>query len=406
VRRAAITVPNSWSAARTDGVSDRGACDRRIVFGSVFDEEALEAATAFADRVLQLKRPFSILWDPRAISWPRLTTRLMRMGSEWAEKNALEWDTRVQAHALLVPNPVLASIASLLIRLFAPPQPVSILKDDDEARAFAQSCCARPRSWVKDSYDTRDEQASCSISWPSANAWAVAFGTHLGLLCLVGAPLGLLLYAVPRHTRRAAGATAAVVIASGVPLAVHLIRFSRPDGLPWMVPFLASTFGFSTAFKCLAAAMGTTPDGADINVPAWLLWFTSLPEPAFEGGRLQRCERSVVFRRVSVLMLKLLSLGALLSALLRSPSRLLCAEATGLVPRALNSLAHLWLIYLWASVCLDIGTLLLQLAGSACMLARLSPSIHDPPCPTTITIQTYTPHDPYMPHHHADVRAS
>ena len=115
---------------------------------------------------------------------PQISPKMMRMIRAWVDKNAVQWDTRVQAHALLLTNPLVRTVAQLVIRLFAPPQPVRIVRSEAEALAFHASCCARPvsplpciaascatpaelssigrKSWIWRVCDTR--QASCAIS--------------------------------------------------------------------------------------------------------------------------------------------------------------------------------------------------------------------------------------------------
>ena len=66
-----------------------------------------------------------MLWDPRGVRWPRLTPRHLRIIRAWVDANAEKWDTQVQAHALLLTNPIVRGVARLVIRLFAPPQPLA-----------------------------------------------------------------------------------------------------------------------------------------------------------------------------------------------------------------------------------------------------------------------------------------
>jgi len=173
----------------------------RVTGGRVFDETALISTYTFFGRVLTLRKPFTVLWDPRAVLVPRLSGKMMRMIREWVDAHAVQWDTHVQAHAILVTNPIVRAIASLVIRLFAPPQPIRIVTSEAEATAFARECCPRPRSWVKASYADRDQRFQvfsgawgggraasgaspdrvCSLVAPSAAAWLRALSTHIGL---------------------------------------------------------------------------------------------------------------------------------------------------------------------------------------------------------------------------------
>jgi hypothetical protein len=130
----------------------------RIVAGSRFDEAAVRDTQAFMTRVLRLRRPFSVEWDPRAISWPQFSPAMMRAVQDWVEVHVQAWDTHVQAHAVIVANPIARSFARFLVKFFLPPQPVGIVAHEAAAHEFAISCCPKPRSYVKTSYAARDER--------------------------------------------------------------------------------------------------------------------------------------------------------------------------------------------------------------------------------------------------------
>jgi hypothetical protein len=145
--------------ATLEKAPQRGQLPRLVVTGGrVYDEEALVGTYSFFNRVLALKRPFTVLWDPRRVVWPALSSRQLRMIREWVDEHARQWDTHVQAHAVLLTNPIVRSLARLVIRLFAPPQPIRIVRSEQEALEFHATCCPRPRSWVKASYADRDER--------------------------------------------------------------------------------------------------------------------------------------------------------------------------------------------------------------------------------------------------------
>lgn len=101
--------------------------------------------------------------------------------------------------------------------------------------------------------------------------------------------------------------------------------------------------------------------------------FTSLPEPCFESsGKPRRPRLADGTWRALLLVLKLGCLGAVLSVVLRAPrpfdERRHPKEAGGWPSSTLewlHPMAHLWLIYLWASSCLDISTLLVNSSGAA-----------------------------------------
>ena len=89
----------------------------RVVGGSIFDERALVALYSFMGRVLDRRKPFTVLWDPRSVVWPRVGPRQLAVVRTWVDANAVRWDTHVQAHALLVTNPLVRPIARLVLRL-------------------------------------------------------------------------------------------------------------------------------------------------------------------------------------------------------------------------------------------------------------------------------------------------
>ena len=83
----------------------------RVTPGRVHGEASAAATHAFFDRVLRLRRPFTVLWDPRGVRWPHLTPRHLRIIRAWVNANAEKWDTQVQAHALLLTNPIVRGVA-------------------------------------------------------------------------------------------------------------------------------------------------------------------------------------------------------------------------------------------------------------------------------------------------------
>lgn len=128
----------------------------RIVAGSRFDALAVRQTQAFMSEVLRLRRPFSVEWDPRRITWPQLSPAMMSAVHEWVEVNVHAWDTHVQAHAVIVSNPLARSFARFLVQMFLPPQPVGIVAHEAAAHDFAKDCCHKVRSFVKKTYADRD----------------------------------------------------------------------------------------------------------------------------------------------------------------------------------------------------------------------------------------------------------
>ena len=353
----------------------------RVVGGRVFDEAALANSFGFFDDVLAMRRPFTVLWDPRRVVWPRVSARQMQMVRAWVEVQVIPWDTHVQAHVLLLTNPIVRSLAALAVRLFAPPQPVRVVSSESEADAFHKSIVGS-KSWVKASYADRDQRygafsllpsspirlassasgAACAFVPPSASGWGAALATHLSLSGLIGAPTALLLYLTPRRARRTVGLLLGVALCAAVPLGAWLLRRRHGDGyLPWMSAFLASTFGFATLFKALTVALDACPAGADADLPTWMLWFTSLPEPTFANGKPVPRAAGELSHRAKLLCTKLLLLGVVISVLdsapVASPSR------GAVLPWLLVAELQLWAIYLWAAGCLDVGALLVHAAG-------------------------------------------
>ena len=182
----------------------------------------------------------------------------------------------MQAHAILLTNPVVRSIANVVIRLFAPPQPIRIVASEAEALDFHATCCRKPRSWVKPSYADRDQRfalannlfgatgsgasqqpakanakpakgndkpakgsiakpakgkpprqrktakstdvaPSCSLVPPSGRAWACALATQLCLVAFGMAPIATLLFYTRRRTRQVTSALVGVCAATTVP---------------------------------------------------------------------------------------------------------------------------------------------------------------------------------------------
>ncbi|KAL7573128.1 hypothetical protein ACA910_018799 [Epithemia clementina (nom. ined.)] len=89
----------------------------------------------------------------------------------------------------------------------------------------------------------------------------------------------------------------------------------------WMGPFLLSTFGFSTFFKTINVAFGQYPLGADSTLLSWLLWFVLLPEPRYVQGQLQGpASWMSIQNMIIVFVFKILGISLLLSLMLQSDS--------------------------------------------------------------------------------------
>lgn len=102
---------------------------------------------------LARKQPFMIIWDARSLTFPRVRAEQVNQVREFVDEFAELFDTHVQAHIILLSNPVVRAFARVLLRFFEPPQPYIITKEDAAAEEFALHCCNPPRSYRKASYN-------------------------------------------------------------------------------------------------------------------------------------------------------------------------------------------------------------------------------------------------------------
>jgi hypothetical protein len=100
------------------------------------------------------------MWDVRQIAWPRISKPQYLRVREWVGEHVVAWDTHAQAHAILIHNPLARALVSIVLRVFRPPQPHKLVRHPAEAWLYAATCCPEPRSWVKGSYDDRDNRYS------------------------------------------------------------------------------------------------------------------------------------------------------------------------------------------------------------------------------------------------------
>jgi hypothetical protein len=110
--------------------------------------------------VLRRKRPFIIIWDARKLAWPRISGKQVGMLHAWFEKEYLNWDTYLQAHATIISNPLARAFASLVTGVFRPPQPINHHSTPEQADAFARRCCDVTRSYVK-----KPEEYAAAPGW-------------------------------------------------------------------------------------------------------------------------------------------------------------------------------------------------------------------------------------------------
>ena len=211
---------------------------------------------------------------------------------------------------------------------------------------------------------------TCKFIPPSLQSWTYAVTVHATCSIAGAVPLAILLFFVHRSTRisprlrQVVGATVGTSAALIVPAVQSYIENVAPnERIRWVGPFLASTFGFSTFFKAINAGFDQFPDGADANLSTWIMWFVMLPEPEFTKGKMCRASNTFVMNRLKVFICKILSLFVLLTVLqiIHQPA----PENTDhgiLIPEWLQSVhivgfMHLWLLYLFASFCLDFSSL-------------------------------------------------
>jgi hypothetical protein len=103
---------------------------------------------------LARKQPLMVIWDVRSLTFPRVKAAQVAQVTAFVGEYAEAFDDRVQAHIIILSNPVVRAFARLLLHFFEPPQPYTIAKDDAAADAFAEECGKKkPRSFRKPSYD-------------------------------------------------------------------------------------------------------------------------------------------------------------------------------------------------------------------------------------------------------------
>ena len=205
--------------------------------------------------------------------------------------------------------------------------------------------------------------STCEITSPSIGGWVYTILVHY-ICCtmFITLPLGTGLYYLrhlPPSLRQVLGVAIGVGVASATGFGNYMIKIDHPA--TWMGPFLLKTCGFSCFFKSVNAGFGQYPEGADANLQSWLLWFTIIPEPDFVKGKPRKAASGYMYKRVRNFLIKIAALGALVSVLLLDPKfNLPFPENT--VPewlgKVLSGFVHLWLLYLFAAMCLDLVVIL------------------------------------------------
>jgi hypothetical protein len=127
----------------------------------------------------------------------------------------------------------------------------------------------------------------------------------------------------------------------------------------WTLPFLMSTFGFSSFFKNIAFAFELYPLGAKRDLQTWLLWYVSLPEPLFVEGKLAPLRDGELLEQVWIFVQRIVALSAVITILTINETPF----GPDMTMIMFNAMVYLWLIYTFASCCLEVGVLLLMLQG-------------------------------------------
>mmetsp|Transcript_25939 Transcript_25939/g.38319 ORF Transcript_25939/g.38319 Transcript_25939/m.38319 type:complete len:389 (-) Transcript_25939:684-1850(-) len=213
--------------------------------------------------------------------------------------------------------------------------------------------------------------SNCELSFPSFEVWKYAILVH-GLFCVVALFLGLILYHLVRwgesnEKKRQRLSIVFAICALVLPLVTHshlMEKYSPNKNATWIAPFLASTFGFSTFFKSVNVGLMQFPEGSKNNLKAWLAWFVLLPEPIFVKGNVPKASMKDIANRLKCFLGKIAGLFVVLTILVHYPGysidKLPLTSSTTVPPTILlhiNGYVHLWLICLWASLCLDISAL-------------------------------------------------
>ena len=132
--------------------------------------------------------------------------------------------------------------------------------------------------------------------------------------------------------------------------------------------FLGATVYAFVALRMFGASVGSTPKGADVDVATWIAWCTAALDLQFDSeGKPVRPPSGAVLKRTGWLMLRLLGLSLISS--LSVPydhypvTTLLGANGVmGHLARMIDLVyVHLVIIYLFLSMLMDVGAILLLL---------------------------------------------
>lgn len=216
---------------------------------------------------------------------------------------------------------------------------------------------------------------SCTFHPPHLDAWIYLVGCHALLVVAGGIPIAIWAYYAGRHRPRWC-MLLAFVLALSIPLYLHHgpadPRDSAPPPIFWIGHFLASTFGFSTAFKLWNVAFQQYPNGSDVSLRLFVTWFVVLPEPQFVKGKTRKLSTSEIAQILLAPLQKLLALSIILSILTTQKSGIrnyenrmesmflkimvmLQTKEGTLLHEVWNGWIHLWWLYLYVSFLLELS---------------------------------------------------
>lgn len=115
---------------------------RMVIVGSnelAMTDAAVESFTEFVQDSLDLGQNFSVLWDVRKQSMPTMRHFRMVLSYLSSGDNAAVWDSRVSSHFLVLRNPLLRGIMSVMSRIANAPCAVRFANSDAGALEFAAS---------------------------------------------------------------------------------------------------------------------------------------------------------------------------------------------------------------------------------------------------------------------------
>ena len=136
--------------------------------------------------------------------------------------------------------------------------------------------------------------------------------------------------------------------------------------------FCSSSIYAFCAFRIFGAAVDSTPKGADADLATWIAFATAACDPLFDKttGKPIRPAKDAVLERIKYVLLRMMALSVVSSISAPSAGYPAAAYFAGGGP-SLDAVAfvidhvcvHLFMIYLFLSMAMDIGSLLLEVQG-------------------------------------------